>query len=90
MDFKLFKLQCFEIGKGNKKYIALLKNKETGKIKKISFGDKRYQQYEDKVLKKYSHLNHYDEKRRNNYRSRHKNDKLNEFSAGYFSWYYLW
>ncbi len=39
MDFKLFKLQGFEIGKGNKKYIALLKNKETGKIKKISFGE---------------------------------------------------
>ena len=47
MDFKLFKLQGFEIGKGNKKYTALLKEKNTGKIKKISFGDKRYQQYED-------------------------------------------
>ena len=83
MDFKEYKLLGFEIGKGNKKYTALLKEKKTGKIKKISFGDKRYQQYEDKVLKKYSHLNHYDEKRRSNYRSRHKNDKLNEFSPGY-------
>jgi hypothetical protein len=68
---------------------ALLKEKKTGKIKKISFGDKRYQQYEDKVLKKYSHLNHYDKKRRDLYRSRHKNDKLNEFSSGHFSYYYL-
>ena len=67
MDFKLFKLIGFEVGKGNKKYNALLKEKKTGKIKKISFGDKRYQQYEDKALKIYSHLNHYDEKRRNNY-----------------------
>ncbi len=90
MDFKSYLLLGFEVGSGNKKYTALLKEKKTGKIKKISFGDKRYQQYEDKVLKKYSHLNHYDEKRRNNYRSRHKNDKLNEFSAGYFSWFYLW
>ena len=51
MDFKDYKLLGFEIGKGNKKYTALLKEKKTGKIKKISFGDKRYQQYEDKVLK---------------------------------------
>jgi hypothetical protein len=70
MDFKSYSLLGFEVGKGNKKYIALLKNKETGKIKKISFGDKRYQHYHDKVLKVYSHLNHYDEKRRSNYRSR--------------------
>ena len=70
MDFKSFKLIGFEIGKGNKKYTALLKEKKTGKIKKISFGDKRYQQYEDKVLKVYSHLNHYDKKRRDLYRSR--------------------
>ena len=47
MDFKLFKLIGFEVGKGNKKYTALLKEKKTGKIVKISFGDKRYQQYED-------------------------------------------
>ena len=90
MDFKLFKLIGFEVGKGNKKYTALLQEKKTGKIKKISFGDKRYQQFEDKVLKKYSHLNHYDEKRRDLYRSRHKNDKLNEFSSGFFSYYFLW
>ena len=64
MDFKSFKLIGFEAGKGNKKYNALLKEKKTGKIVKISFGDKRYQQFEDKVLKVYSHLNHYDKKRR--------------------------
>jgi len=51
MDFKSYSLLGFEVGKGNKKYVALLKEKKTGKIKKISFGDKRYQQYEDKVLK---------------------------------------
>ena len=67
MDFKSFKLIDFEIGKGNKKYNAVLKEKKTGKIKKIGFGDKSYPQYEDKALKMYSHLNHYDEKRRNNY-----------------------
>ena len=64
MDFKSFSLLGFEVGRGNKKYNALLKEKKTGKIKKISFGDKRYQQFEDKALKVYSHLNHYDKKRR--------------------------
>ena len=39
MDFKLFKLIRFEVGKGNKTYNALLKEKKTGKIKKISFGE---------------------------------------------------
>ena len=32
MDFKLFKLIGFEIGKGNKKYNALLKEKKKGKL----------------------------------------------------------
>ncbi len=44
MDLKAYSLLGFEVGKGNKKYTALLKEKKTGKIKKISFGDKRYQQ----------------------------------------------
>ena len=72
MDFKSYKLLGFEQGKGNKKYNAVLEDKTSKKIIHIAFGDKRYQQYEDKALKVYSHLNHYDEKRRNNYRSRHK------------------
>ena len=47
----------------NKKYYALLENG-----KKIHFGDSRYQQYEDKTpQKKYKHLNHKDDKRRELY-----------------------
>lgn len=47
----------------NKKYDVLYKNLW------ISFGDKRYQHYEDKTpLKLYSHLDHKDERRSENYR----------------------
>jgi len=69
--------------KKHKKYDAYVDNQ------KFSFGDNRYQQYYDKIGY-YSYLNHYDKKRRYNYMNRHKNDKLNEFSSGYFSYYYLW
>ena len=69
--------------KKHKKYDAIVNNK------KYSFGDNRYQHYYDKIGY-YSHLNHFDRIRRLNYRNRHKNDKLNEFSSGYFSYYYLW
>jgi hypothetical protein len=54
-----------------------------------SFGDNRYQQYRD-LIGYYANKDHNDEFRRMRYRLRHKNDKLNEFSAGYFSYYYLW
>ena len=90
MDFKSYKLLGFEKGTGNKKYNALLQDKKTKQIKKISFGDIRYQQYKDNVLGLYSHLDHNDIKRKNNYRTRHKHDKLNEYSSGYFSYTYLW
>lgn len=55
-----------------------------------SFGDKHYQHYEDKTpLKHYSYLNHYDEKRRNNYYSRFgRNPKFE--SALFFAHKYLW
>ena len=90
MDFKSYKLLGFEKGTGNKKYNALLQDKKTKQIKKISFGDIRYQQYKDNVLGLYSHLDHNDNKRRALYRTRHKHDKLNEYSAGHFSYYWLW
>jgi hypothetical protein len=90
MDFKSYKLLGFERGKGYKKYTAVLEDKKSKKIIHIAFGDKRYEQYKDNVLGLYSHLDHNDIKRKNNYRTRHKQDKLNEYSSGYFSYYYLW
>lgn len=77
----------------DKKYDAILKNLETGGQKIISFGAKGYAQYKDSTgLKIYSHLDHLDEKRRERYQSRHKDEGNNErkYSAGWFSWHYLW
>ena len=60
----------------NKKYSAYVKNKTTGKIRKINFGDSRYEQFKDSTpLKLYSHKNHNDKKRRDNYFSRHSGTK---------------
>lgn len=56
----------------------------------LSFGDNRYQQYEDSTpLKHYKKLDHKDKKRRQNYYNRHgrTNDKN---SAKYWSNKYLW
>jgi len=55
--------------------------------KKYSFGDIRYEQFHDKIGY-YSDWDHND--RREQYISRHRNDKLNEYSPGYFSMNYLW
>ena len=73
----------------NKKYDAILQNKITGKIVKVPFGDKRYQQFFDKIGL-YSSLNHNDEERRQLYVARHRKDINLPYSASYFSLRYLW
>jgi hypothetical protein len=61
----------------NKKYDALFRNNKTGKIKKLSFGDRRYAQYKDSTgLGVYSHLNHGDPHRRSLYHQRHAKDAV--------------
>jgi len=76
----------------NKKYDAIIKNNKTGENITIPFGDNRYEQYNDSTgLGIYSSLNHNDKKRRSLYRKRHETYlKPTMFSAGYFSWFYLW
>lgn len=54
----------------------------------VSFGDKRYQQYEDKIGA-YSHLDHKDDSRRYRYYKRFGID-AEEGTAKYFSNHYLW
>jgi hypothetical protein len=68
----------------NKKYDVIAPNG-----KKFSFGDKRYQQYHDKIGY-YKNLDHNDKQRRDNYRARHKHDKLDSYSSGFFSYNFLW
>lgn len=75
----------------NKKYDAILKHKESGKEKRVPFGDKKYEQYEDNTgLGLYSKMDHHDEKRREKYKKRHSKDKDSKFSSGFFSDQYLW
>ena len=88
--FKDYNLIGFEKGKGNKKYNAILQHKKSKSEVRVPFGDKRYEQYKDSALGFYTYLNHLDDQRRNNYQKRHKGDRLNCFSPGYFSWFYLW
>jgi len=66
----------FERGPFPKKYTAFVRNKKTHKIRRINFGDRRYQQYKDRTpLHLYSKLNHYTRKRQENYFSRHSGVK---------------
>ena len=73
-----------------KKYDAILENKQTGKTKKISFGAKGYQQYQDKALGLYKAGDHLDNERRQRYRKRHTGEDKRKFSSGYFAYKYLW
>lgn len=69
----------------NKKYDVF----ENGKFI-VSYGDRNYQHYKDK-LGYYSELDHNDKQRRKLYRKRHAKDKINNpYYAGYWAYNYLW
>lgn len=77
----------------NKKYDAVLRNRHTGKLTRIPFGDSRYEQFKDTTgLGLWSHKDHGDNVRRRAYWDRHRKDMdYNDiFTAGYFSKKYLW
>lgn len=71
-----------------KKYVVYLDGKVI-----CRFGDASMQQYKDK-FGEYSHLDHNDEKRRDNFRARFKSlyekNKNNPNSAIFWSYKYLW
>jgi len=75
-----------------KKYDAIIKKKSTGELKRIPFGQQGYDQYKDKTgLGLYSSYDHGSMIRRNSYRARHiANVRNDQFSPGYFSYFYLW
>ena len=82
-EYKLIKFQVSDIK--NKKYDAILRH-NSGRLKKIPFGDKRYEQFRDSTgLGVYSNLDHGDRKRQIHYLKRHGNTKDNLFSSSYFS-----
>jgi len=71
----------------NKKYSVYVKSK-SGNPRIIHFGDKRYQQFKDK-LGHYSRLDHGDNKRKKSYYSRH-GKALGKDNAKYWSHKILW
>lgn len=75
-----------------KMYSGIIKNKKTGRTKRINFGDSNMENYRDATeLNLYPHLIHGDDKRRANYRARAKG-KLRKgyYSASAFSYNFLW
>lgn len=91
-------VEKFILGGGKYKYTAILKSG-----KRVNFGHRDYQQYEDSVPVKlgggrWKHKNHYDEKRRVSYRARHSGVLTKsgtpaykvKLSPAWFSYYYLW
>lgn len=82
----------FEKGPYPKKYTVHYNGKA------IHFGDVRYQHYKDKALGLYSHLDHLDKARMQDYRDRHSKIMLKDgtpaykskSSPAYYSWHYLW
>ncbi len=70
------KIIQFSKGPFPKKYTAYIQNKKTKKVRKLHFGDRRYQQYKDRTpLKLYKNKNHGTRKRMQNYYSRHSGTK---------------
>jgi len=87
---------------GYKKYTAIIPL-PNGKTKRVSFGDRRYEHFKDRVPKRqgggqWSNLDHNDRDRRTRYRSRHTGIKtksgkpayLVKYSPAWFSMNYLW
>lgn len=84
----------FEIStQAKSKYDAIIRNDESGKIKRIPFGSRipLMEQYKDRALGVYSYMDHLDEKRKQNFQNRfRRNFDPNYYSPTYFSMLYLW
>ena len=86
MEKKLYK--PFVSKAKNKKYSVYVKANTKSGMKLISFGDKRYGQFKDKIGH-YKHLDNNDAKRKKAYYSRH-GKATSKDTAKYFSHKYLW
>ncbi len=74
----------------NKKYSAFLRDTDTNRVKIVNFGQLPYKQYKDTALGLYKDLNHGDEKRRESFRARFKEDAKEKYSASWFAYNFLW
>lgn len=95
----LFATFSLPSNRSKKKYRVELYDKYGNKLKTLQFGEKGYNQYQDKTpLKFYSYLDHKDSKRRINYRNRHskiltkkgKPAYQDPFQPSFYSWNFLW
>ena len=76
---KLYKL--YRSSLKTKKWDIYIENPTSGRIKKVSFGAKDYSDY----------TIHKDRERRERYKQRHKNDRINDpTSSGFWSYHVLW
>lgn len=88
--------------KGKKKYTAILPRPK-GKVERVSFGHRDYEQFKDQVPEnlgggRWSHKDHGDPERRRRYRRRHgaqmcKDGRLcveRRYSPAWFSYHFLW
>lgn len=91
-------VEKFVLGPGRYKYTAILKNG-----KRVNFGHRDYYHFRDSVPRnkgggKWSHKDHGDSLRRENYRNRHsgvlngsgKKAYKVKYSPSWFSYHYLW
>lgn len=88
----MYKLLRIDVSnKKHKKYVAVLRNVKTNRLKRVHFGDSRYQHYKDRTrLRHWAHLDHMDRGRLKRFRQRFRNRARKKFSAAYFAWNYLW
>ena len=75
--------------KKNKKYDVYKNGRFLASFGAIKNNGIPYEQFNDKIGL-YSAYNHYDEKRRENYKKRHHKDINKKDSAGWFAYNYLW
>jgi hypothetical protein len=96
-EYKFIKFEKSD--RKDKKYNAILENKQTGRQVKVPFGAIKpdgtpYEQFKDSTgLGLYSKYSHGDKMRKRRYRNRHSKEKASfreYYSPGYFSWYFLW
>jgi len=74
-------LKLYKSSTGFKKFDVYVPNKKTGNLRKVSFGDRRYEDY----------TIHKDKERMMRYRQRHRLDKINNpMYAGFWSYWVLW
>lgn len=90
-ETRLYDMEGFEKSdRKDKKYYAKLRNKKTGRINKVHFGQSGTSTFKDSTGLRRDPT-HGDEQKRKAFRARHKGFlKPGFYSSSYFSYYFLW